>query len=122
MIPATVVQFRVRLPGDGGAGAPPFRPPSPLFRDSPLGWTQPGWIDTASNFGVPAKADWARMWGAFRMPITIGTARVEIPATARTVFFAMFNLNTRRFVIITSIRFLRFDPVTPDTHARGDSA
>jgi hypothetical protein len=75
-----------------------------------------------SKFGLPAGADWARMWGAFTMPITIGTARVEIPATARTVFFARFSLTTMRFFIIASIRFLRFDPVTPDTHASGDSA
>src|SRR6266700_6474840 len=112
-MPATVEQFKFRLPGDGGTGAPVFLAPSLLLRDSTPNEAQPGWIDTVSNLGVPAGADWARMRGAVIIPITRGRARAEIPATARTAFFAKFSLRAMRFIIITSIRFLRFDPVTP---------
>src|SRR5260370_976525 len=103
-MPATVEQFKYRLPGEGGAGAPVFLDPSLLLRDSTPNEPQPGSIDTVSNFGVPAGADWARMRGAFMMPITMGTARAEIPATARTAFFAKLSLRAMRFSMITSIR------------------
>src|SRR5260370_37351636 len=120
-MPATVEQFKYRLPGDGGTGAPVFLAPSLLLRDSTPNEAQPGSIDTVSNFGVPAGADWARMRGAFMMPITMGTARAESPAPGRTAFFARFSLRAIRFIMLTSIRFLRFDPVTPDTRASVDA-
>ena len=47
--------------------------------------------------------------------------RSAIPAAARTIFFAKFSLSAVRLVIIASILFLRFAPVTPATHGNGDS-
>src|SRR5260370_33387822 len=91
----------------------------------PLMWpgaSLQGLIDDASNFGVAAAADWARMRGAFMTPTAIGTDRAAIPVTVSAIFFAKVSLSTMRFVMIASILFLRLDPVTPDTHTSGDSA
>ena len=55
------------------------------------------------------------------MPATIGSPRAAIPPAAKTAFFARLSLTALRLVMMSSILFRRFAPVTPDTHGNGDS-
>src|SRR5579859_7820829 len=75
-----------------------------------------------SNCGRPCvpACSWLQMAGAFRAPMTIGRTRTAAPATPKATFFRRFNPAALRFLMIDSIRLLRFDPVTPDTQASGD--
>src|SRR5690349_12284730 len=127
MIPATGAQFIFRLPGalpgggitgkvpgDESTRAPVFPTASPLLRGTISSeGAQPGWIETESNLGRPAGADWARMRGAPITPMTNGAATAASAAAARRAFFPKFRRSTMRLVMMASIRFLRFDPVTP---------
>src|SRR5580658_10417382 len=65
-------------------------------------------------------ASWARIAGAFKTPMTTGTTRAAIAAAPRASFFPRVSPATLRFLMIDSIRLLRSDPVTPDTHAIGE--
>src|ERR1700722_661679 len=71
--------------------------------------------------GTTWGGDCALRCGVFIMPTTMGNARAAIPAAAKAAFFAKFSRLSMRFVIIVSILFLRSAPVTPATHASGDS-
>src|SRR5579864_2080222 len=61
------------------------------------------------------------MAGAFRRPTTIGPATAATPAEASRSLLAVFSAFVVRFDMITSMRFLRSEPVTPDAQANGDS-
>jgi hypothetical protein len=77
--------------------------------------------DTSKAAAWDSAWDWARLKGEFSMPTMVGTATADTPATARNAFFAKLSLIPVRFAIISSILFLRFAPVTPDTQGRRDS-
>src|SRR6188474_3147505 len=55
--------------------------------------------------------DWAKM----------GATTAMVPAAARTAFLATLRFATARFVMMSLILFFTFEPLTPDTHASGDS-
>src|ERR1700733_3915745 len=77
--------------------------------------------DTSKAAAWDSAWDWARLKGGFSMPTMVGTATADTPATARNAFFAKLSLIPVRFDIISSILFLRFAPVTPDTQGSRDS-
>src|SRR5438445_3113162 len=59
--------------------------------------------------------------GAWLMPITKGPARAATPAAATNRLFDRVSLGAERFLMIASILRFRLPPLTPDTHAAGDS-
>src|SRR5579863_1513513 len=78
-----------------------------------------GFTDATSNSKCAVGAC-ARIGGAFTIPIATGPATTSIPALVSSNFLPAFNLTTVRFDIISSIRLLRFAPLTPATHTSGD--
>src|ERR1700747_1142269 len=114
---ATMRQLILSLPGDD---------PSP---GSPPAFVTPalhGLIETTSNFGNGPGADWgagdcARIAAVLIMPATTGSPRPAIPPAARTSFFASLSQAEIVLVMMASILFRRFAPVTPDTHGNGGS-
>ena len=63
----------------------------------------------------------SRFSPAFKMPIANGIAMAASPAAASTALRAKSSLSAARFFMIASMRFFKFAPVTPETHAIGDS-
>jgi hypothetical protein len=61
------------------------------------------------------------MAGALVMPTTIGAERVINPATVKATFFGRFRVLGTCPARIVWKRFLRLDPLTPETHNNGDS-
>src|SRR5689334_9636675 len=83
-------------------------------------------MEATSNAMLPpavvcqSGVSWAWNAGAFRAPIIVGTITAAIPTPVRISFFPRFRPTTLRFLMIASIRLLRFDPVTPDMQASGE--
>src|SRR5262245_6000922 len=82
-------------------------------------------IDTVVNGGPSesfgGEGACARSGGALIAPTAIGMATAA-PATVASInFFHAFSGAPDSFFMICSILFLRSEPVTPDTHASGDS-
>ena len=97
-----------------GCIAPPLRPPGPAATFA--------LIDTASNAGSLAGAATSRVWGGgFRAPTATGATKTTTAAAVRSARFNAPGALTASFVMISSMRFFKSDPVTPDTHASGDS-
>src|SRR5262245_26530337 len=68
-----------------------------------------GFTDATSNDG--SGTDCARR----------GATTNAVPTLARTAFCATRRFTAVRFVMMSLIRFFTFEPLTPDTHASGDS-
>ena len=79
--------------------------------------------DATANAGpiVSAGADCARARGELTTPTAIGTAIAAPAAAASRSFLHAVSIAPGSFFMICSILFFRSEPVTPDTHASGDS-
>src|SRR5438128_2547058 len=76
-------------------------------------------IEATSNLGGAEPC--APTDGAFITPTTIGNAKASIPVAAKAAFLARFSLSPILLDRMASILFLRFEPVIPETHFKGDS-
>src|SRR5687768_4626271 len=83
--------------------------PAPPNTPTLTGPAEVGFTDATSNDG--SGTDWARM----------GATSTMAPTLARTAFWATLSFTAVRLVMMSLIRFLTFEPLTPDMHAIGDS-
>src|SRR5688572_13865817 len=103
MIDPSVTLFASKAPP--GVNLNPAPPHTPAI----TGPAEVGFTDATSN--DRGETDWAR----------IGATSTMAPTLARTAFCATLSFATVRLVMMSLIRFLTFAPLTPDTHASGDS-
>src|ERR1700730_10487057 len=80
-----------------------------------------GLIDAASNVGLAAVVDWAPRRVGFITPISTEPTTASIPTMATSSILPKFSFSETRCIMMASILFLRFAPLTPDRHFRGDS-
>src|SRR5687768_29889 len=85
------------------------RNPAPPRTPGLTGPADVGFTDATSNDG--SGTDCARM----------GTASTTVPTLANTAFWTTLSFTAMRLVMMSLIRFLTFEPLTPDMHASGDS-
>src|SRR6516165_1346920 len=72
-------------------------------------------------FAGVGRDTWARIGGASITPTTTGPIMAMAPARMRAVFRAKLSRAPMFLHMISSILFLRFAPVAPDTQGSGDS-
>src|SRR6185369_17121720 len=102
------------MPGENTGPTPPRRPPGTL------GESSHGRIDATSNFCLPAAA--LAEAGAVIAPASTGATRAATATRLSATRRVRLSRAPIRFARIALTRFFRSDPVTPDTHASGDSA
>jgi hypothetical protein len=79
-------------------------------------------IETASKEGSVAGAGTSRVCGTgLSAPTATGVTKATMAPIVRSAVFHPPGVETGSLVMISSIRYFRSEPVTPDTQASGDS-